>query len=67
MANREALAEIKFPLMEKPTTPANQKEIYSDIFEIQNVLRLMLIHLVEEAPMDGKKYARQDGTWVEIP
>lgn len=67
MANPVVLATYKFPLTEKPTMLPDPIATYNDIFNLQNTCRLFLTMMVEEAPMDGKRYVRQNGAWVELP
>lgn len=66
MASPIYLAKLKFPLTEKPNTIYSQENsnTYTDIFNVQNTLRMVLVHFVEEAPKDGNKYVRKDGEWV---
>lgn len=68
MANPIYVAKIKFPLTEKPSMmfSAERASIYQDIFNLQNTARLIISNFVEEAPADGKRYAREDGTWTEV-
>lgn len=67
MANPIILAQYKFPLTEKPTMLPEPVSTYTDIFNLQNTCRLIISIMVEEAPVDGKQYVRQNGAWVELP
>lgn len=66
MANPAFIASFKVPMTEKPTIDYNAQnlKLYTDIFNIQNTVRLLLVNFVEEAPEDGSIYGRQNGQWV---
>lgn len=64
---------VKYPLTPKPTIEPTDPALYSDLFSLQNTLRILMAtldtnfaQLVPEAPKDGKKYVRKDGAWLEI-
>lgn len=66
MADPIYLAKLKIPMTEKPETAwtPNMQATYNDIFNLQNTIRIILQNFVEEAPVDGVKYVRQNGKWV---
>lgn len=67
MANPIYVAKLKIPMTDKPRmAPSFNYETYEDIFQVQNTIRLILSNFTEEAPKDGKQYAREDGTWTEV-
>lgn len=67
MANPIYVAKLKIPMTDKPRmAPSFNYETYEDIFQVQNTIRLILSNFTEEAPKDGKQYAREDGTWKEV-
>lgn len=65
-------SEVKYPLTLKPTIAPTDLQLYTDIFSLQNTLRILMAALdanfaLLEAPLDGKTYGRKDGTWVALP
>lgn len=68
MANPAYITSLKLPITEKPQTVFSPEAemIYTDIFNILNTFKIVLSHLIEEAPQDGKIYGRKNGEWVEI-
>lgn len=68
MASPIYLASLQLPLTEKPVMAfsAEQQLIYQDIFNLQNTFKIVLANFTEEAPTDGKQYARKNGEWVEV-
>jgi len=74
------LSDVNYPLTLKPSIEPTDLRLYTDIFSLQNTIRIMMqvldsnfISLEDEivvrlldAPEDGKLYGRKDGAWVEI-
>jgi len=71
--------QSKFPIEKKPSLDPNQKEVYSDVFSLQNAFRILFhvlnnmfgaiqdyinTNLLEDAPADGTTYGRKDHAWV---
>lgn len=68
MANPSFLYSVKLPMTPKPTMSSvgDYRATYNDIFNLQNTIRILMRSLVEEAPLDGVQYGRQNGEWTEI-
>lgn len=68
MANAIFLAKLKLPLTEKPQMAFSPETsgVYTDVFNLQNTFKIVLANFTEEAPNDGKQYARKNGEWVEV-
>lgn len=68
MANPTFLSTIKIPLTQKPLllSSADNKLLYTDIFNIQNTIRILMRVFVEDAPADGMTYGRKDNEWIIV-
>lgn len=56
----------KIPLPVKPSTPPTNKEVYKDLFDIFNTIRMLIANFLVDAPKDGTQYGRQDGEWTPV-
>lgn len=67
MASPIYLTTLKLPLTEKPITAfsAENQATYTDIFNLQNTIKIVMQNFTEEAPEDGEEYVRKDGEWVQ--
>lgn len=72
--------QSKFPLEKKPSLDPSEKEIYNDVFSLQNAFKILFLVLDNtftkiqdyvngaptEAPINGVTYGRKDAAWVAV-
>lgn len=72
--------QSKFPVEKKPSLDPAQKQIYTDVFSLQNAFRILFKVLdntfekiqdyinagIGEAPIDGQIYGRKNAAWEAI-
>lgn len=61
----------KYPSVPLPTN--NPDALYDSVLALKQVVEALIKNVdaiqpgISEAPIDGKNYARKNGTWVELP